>query len=90
MWIHILLTVLLSAVGLSRLRVRSVGTGVEERDAMEVSNQSESPESMSFKPVTLSFEDICYDVQTSKGDGELRLLQSVNGAFRSGRSTWSL
>ena len=38
-----------------------------------------------FKPVTLSFEDICYDVSASKGETKLRLLNHVDGIFESGR-----
>lgn len=88
MGLHILVTVLASAIGLSILRVSNVGTGLGKRDVVEVSQESESLVGISFKPVTLSFEDICYDVKTSKGnEEELRLLHSVNGTFRSGRSS---
>lgn len=38
-----------------------------------------------FKPVTLTFEDICYDVKTSTGNEKLRLLSNVNGIFQAGR-----
>lgn len=38
-----------------------------------------------FRPVTITFEAICYDVQASKGSEQLRLLHNVNGIFRSGR-----
>ena len=38
-----------------------------------------------FKPVTLSFQNICYDVKASKGTSTLRLLNNVDGLFESGR-----
>lgn len=40
-----------------------------------------------FMPVTLSFENICYDVTASKGTTTLRLLNNVDGIFESGRMT---
>lgn len=38
-----------------------------------------------FKPVTLSFEDVCYDVAASKGGTKLRILNHVDGIFAPGR-----
>jgi len=38
-----------------------------------------------FTPVTLSFEDVGYEVKSSKGDGKLKILNGVNGVFRPGR-----
>jgi ABC-type multidrug transport system ATPase subunit/ABC-type multidrug transport system permease subunit len=38
-----------------------------------------------FTPVDLAFEDVTYEVKPSTGDGSLRLLNKVNGIFRSGR-----
>jgi ABC-type bacteriocin/lantibiotic exporter with double-glycine peptidase domain len=38
-----------------------------------------------FKPVTLTFEDVCYDVKASTGKETLRLLHNVNGVFAAGR-----
>lgn len=38
-----------------------------------------------IKPVTLSFQNICYDVTASKGKSTLRLLKSVDGVFESGK-----
>ena len=38
-----------------------------------------------FTPVDLSFHDLCYEVNASKGSEKLRLLKSVSGIFRSGR-----
>ena len=38
-----------------------------------------------FKPVTLTFTDVCYDVKASKGKDTLRLLNNANGIFGAGR-----
>lgn len=38
-----------------------------------------------FKPVTLSFADVCYEVKASTKNETLKLLNGVNGIFRSGR-----
>jgi len=38
-----------------------------------------------FMPVTLTFTDICYDVEASKGKDTIRLLNGVNGIFEAGR-----
>lgn len=38
-----------------------------------------------FTKINLTFEDICYDVQTSTGDETLRLLNNVSGAMMAGR-----
>eukprot|EP00536_Pseudo-nitzschia_multiseries_P002021 jgi/Psemu1/182647/e_gw1.27.166.1 len=40
---------------------------------------------ISFKPITLSFENICYDVKASTGDEDIRLVHDVNGYFKAGR-----
>jgi ABC-type multidrug transport system fused ATPase/permease subunit len=38
-----------------------------------------------FKPVELSFSDICYEVTASTSKEQLKLLNNVNGVFRAGR-----
>lgn len=38
-----------------------------------------------FTPVDLTFENLCYEVKPSTGDGMLKLLNNVSGAFRGGR-----
>lgn len=38
-----------------------------------------------FKPLTLSFHDLCYQVTASTSKEKLTLLKSVNGIFRPGR-----
>ena len=47
----------------------------------ETSNAVDIP----FKPVTLTFTDICYDVTASTGKDKLRLLNNANGVFEAGR-----
>lgn len=38
-----------------------------------------------FTPVDLTFENLCYEVKASTGDGKLKLLNEVSGAFVAGR-----
>lgn len=82
---HIFMTALLSAIGLSKNRI-SGESGAFKDEIVLTEENGEGPESfrISFKPVALSFENICYDVITSKGKQELRLLHNVNGAFKAG------
>lgn len=86
---HTIITMLASAVFLKRVRVANTsGVGDDQIAIEEVQSAEPVPETnISFKPVTLTFENICYDVKTSKGNESLRLLDNVNGAFRSGRMT---
>ena len=53
----------------------------ENEDGAENADVVEIP----FKPVTLTFTDICYDVKASKGKDTIRLLNNVNGIFQAGR-----
>ena len=55
--------------------------GHHDEQAMNDGSEIKIP----FKPVTLSFQNICYDVIASKGKSTLRLLKSVDGVFESGR-----
>eukprot|EP00980_Cylindrotheca_fusiformis_P012581 scaffold3084_cov144-Cylindrotheca_fusiformis.AAC.29 len=82
---HICLTLLLSALCLSKIRVSSnSGAAGDEVVFTEESADETQSFRISFKPVTLTFENICYDVTSSKGKEELRLLHNVNGAFQAG------
>jgi hypothetical protein len=38
-----------------------------------------------FQPLTLSFQDLCYEVTASTGKEKLMLLKNVNGIFQPGR-----
>ena len=83
---HTVLCLVASAVGLLYVRIAG-DAGASE----VISPQSETPSDgnaevrISFKPVTVTFEDICYDVKASTSNETLRLLSDVNGAFKSGR-----
>lgn len=83
---HAVFTVILSAVGLIHVRV-SDESGAGEAIAGNANGTiADAAEVMiSFKPVTLTFEDICYDVKASTSKEEIRLLHNANGAFKSGR-----
>jgi hypothetical protein len=83
---HICLTFLLSAIGLSKNRITGQSGAKENEEVFTEQNGTETESfRISFKPVALSFENICYDVTTSNGNGELRLLHDVNGAFKAGK-----
>ncbi|VEU39363.1 unnamed protein product [Pseudo-nitzschia multistriata] len=92
---HILLSVVTSAIILSSVRVHKKPPpsfeSIEMKDT-DLSKQSQNEEtsnsqdvSIPFKPITLSFENICYDVKASTGDEDIRLLHNINGHFRAGR-----
>jgi hypothetical protein len=84
--LHTVLCIILSALGLKYARPAPELNNSEEPSGDfiddEVANQSVR---IDFKPVALSFEDICYDVKASTGNEDLRLLTNVNGAFKAGR-----
>lgn len=85
MFSHILISVVGSAIGLTYIRV--TGETASE-DASGNDNQEETDIQdvrIPFKPVALSFENICYDVKASTSNESLRLLHNVHGAFKSGR-----
>jgi len=84
-----LLCTILTALGLTYVRHEG-GTGIGDTiDADENSdlNEKKSAEivEIPFKPVTLSFQDVCYDVKASTSKDTLRLLNNVNGIFHAGR-----
>lgn len=64
----------------------NVSSGVSA-DELHEQNESDGEEdiALEFTPVTLTFNDVCYDVTTSKGKEQLRLLHDVTGVFKSGR-----
>jgi ABC-type multidrug transport system ATPase subunit len=83
---HTLLCMVLSALGLIYVRPSGDSAASDEANGNSDSNSSGNAEvRISFKPVTLSFEDICYDVKASTSNEQLRLLHNANGAFKSGR-----
>ena len=92
---HIFLSLFASAMILHFVRVtgesppsfEAVEQAGHEADesADETPNSTNPDVDIPFKPITLSFENVCYDVKTSKGDEDLRLLHNVNGYFKAGR-----
>lgn len=81
-----LLCAALTAVGLTFCR----NTGGSQSSAIDATadadvTKSEKAIQIPFKPVTLSFRDVCYDVTASTSSEKLRLLNNVSGIFRPGR-----
>lgn len=89
---HIVLTILASAACLHYVRIANI-SGMTDDEVETLTNvtgggqdqSTQTETNISFKPVTLTFENVCYDVKASTGDETLRLLHNVTGAFRSGR-----
>lgn len=89
---HLLLTVLTSATILSLTRV--YGDPPPSQDEIDKSNQAlmakndgEDDVNITFRPITLSFENVCYDVKGSTTGEDLRLLNDVSGYFKAGEMT---
>jgi len=84
-----LLCMTLTALGLTHMRpTGGSADGHKDGDTgteLDVMNGSPKMMDIPFKPVTLSFRDICYDVAASRSKQTLRLLHNVNGIFRPGR-----
>jgi ABC-2 type transporter len=84
---YLLLCCVLSSCCLTYFRHN--GSIVSERTAKRSKSETANHESgrveIPFKPVTLSFHDICYEVTASTTNEQLSLLKSVNGIFRPGR-----
>ena len=57
----------------------------DETEEEEIGGDAHNQALTAFTPVNLSFHDLCYEVNASKGSEKLRLLKSVSGIFRSGR-----
>lgn len=87
---HTLMTMAISAAVLEHVRVRNV-PAVSDDEVETLNHQlvpltgSISSHNITFKPVTVTFENISYDVKASTSNETLRLLHSVDGAFRCGR-----
>lgn len=87
---HFFLSMLLTALGLryARHSHNSTSAKSETKNVQQESTDSHTPKvTIPFKPVTITFENICYDVKASTGNDQLRLLNNINGVFRSGRMT---
>lgn len=59
--------------------------GDETGDVPNVENGETDKIVIPFKPVTLSFQDLCYEVTASTSKEKLMLLKQINGVFRPGR-----
>lgn len=84
---HIVICLMASAIGLITVRI-SGESGASGDPTVGISNSTGDQSAevrITFKPVTVTFEDICYDVKASTKDEMLSLLTNVNGAFQSGR-----
>ena len=75
----------LTALGLTYVRNTGQGRPVSEHHNESTREEGQNNVTIPFKPVELTFHDICYEVRASKGNGTLRLLNNVNGIFRAGR-----
>ena len=76
----------LTAVGLRSSREDTTNCAPEPQISKhhEVDTHDDTV-SIPFKPVTLSFHDICYEVTASTKNEKLKLLRDVNGVFKERR-----
>jgi hypothetical protein len=82
--------VILNTVAYVFVRVEQDDTGnegvtPETETAVEGGNGKDEDFVVPVKPVTLTFQNVCYDVRASKGKETIRLLQDVSGIFASKR-----
>ena len=77
----VMLTILSLVLRSVRIEPKNAGTG----EFHEESDEGRVDFNLPFTPVDLSFENIFYTVKSSKGDGEIQLLNDVSGLFKSGR-----
>jgi len=84
---YFLFCTILTAIGLTFLRHNPKPPQQKTVEAgADAENEAEQDEiNIPFKPVTLTFEDVCYDVVASTSKETLQLLTNVNGMFRSGK-----
>ena len=92
---HIFLSVLTSSIVLGSIRVQTKSSpSFESIEKVDVNHREDSKKNdgggshdviIPFKPITLSFENVCYDVKASTGGEDIQLLHDVNGYFRAGR-----
>lgn len=84
---HTVICLVVSAIGLINVRIagESGATGDSTVGNSTTTANERAEVRITFKPVTVTFEDIYYDVKASTTDEMLSLLKNVNGAFQSGR-----
>lgn len=81
---YLLVCCVLSALGLTYIR-HSEGAAGPPHDKETSTDEPKHDTVIPFKPVTLSFHDICYEVTASTSKLQLSLLKNVNGVFRPGQ-----
>uniref|UniRef100_A0A7S4JUM9 ABC transporter domain-containing protein n=1 Tax=Odontella aurita TaxID=265563 RepID=A0A7S4JUM9_9STRA len=85
---YCILMMCLSAIALRYLRYESGKSAGGNKDA-DQADKDDSMENedfdLNFKPIDLTFKDICYEVNASTGDEKLKLLNEVNGRLQPGR-----
>lgn len=77
-----------TALGLSYWRATTKGfsaPSISESGDQELSEVPENKIEIPFKPVTLSFHDVCYEVTASTSKERLLLLRNIDGVFHPGR-----
>lgn len=81
---YTLLCAMLIGVGLKYVRINVRQSSAEQKTEAEAAFEADSL-NVPFTPVDLAFENICYEVPTSKGSCSLKLLNDVTGVLKSGR-----
>ena len=80
--------VILTGYGLIVVRADGEGKGsnIEANgdDGDDDDGSENATMNIPFTPVTLTFDDICYDVKASTGNETIRLLNNASGAFQAG------
>ena len=78
---------ILTALGLTY--IRSEGSAAMPSDSKQSTTDcgdiDHEPIEIPFKPVTITFQNLCYDVKASTGKERLRLLDHIDGVFHAGR-----
>lgn len=82
-------TVILGIV-LKYVRIEPEQSQVKKKKAVAIGEiaektQDDNDYEIPFTPVDLTFEKLVYEVKASTGDGTLKLLNEVSGAFIAGR-----
>ena len=86
MLLYYLVCIVFTAVWLQNIRNTGEVLPPEKSDAkLDSDNGSIQKVEIPFKPLTLSFHDLCYEVTASTSKEKLMLLKNVNGIFRPGR-----
>lgn len=83
------LCMVISAICLHYYRVEPKKSKPNVSDAIETDKEDEKVAALSnetsFVPVTLTFKDLSYEVKSSVGGEQIKLLNSVSGVFSPGR-----